>query len=519
MKQFLALTLLIVSFVFNIHAQHKYYFASKNAGGEKGTKQQPYTSLQRLSQLLLQPGDTVFFRAGDTLMGNVVLNGMNGSARRNIVFASYGKGTSIINGGNNEAFVITASNYFKIVNLRIVGSGRKSGSTTDGLKLVSCKQVEIKNLDISGFQKAGLLLFNCEVAEINNVFAHENGLAGILVEGDYKTRNSTSIHIINSRADNNPGDPTNLDNHSGNGILVGNCKNILIEYCTATNNGWDMPRIGNGPVGIWAYQADSVIIQHCISYRNKTAKGAADGGGFDFDGGVTNSVIQYCLSYENWGSGYGIFQYAGADRWFNNTLRYCISINDGQKTDYASAMLIWNGENVDSVFSDFYAYNNFFYNERRYAFGFLDQSRHRKFVFLNNVFVASDTSDIFNGVDSSANDVFLGNVWMKQGGGFSQNGFNDFGKWTNATGYERQNGKVTGTSFQKQLFSMPFPITITDPYSLKTNSLLLTLCNSALSNKGVDIRKLFSIGIGKRDFFGHQLSANQHFAPGPCEMK
>ena len=32
-----------------------------------------------------------------------------------------------------------------------------------------------------------------------------------------------------------------------------------------------------------------MVIQHCLAYRNKTSPGAADGGGFDFDGGVTNS--------------------------------------------------------------------------------------------------------------------------------------------------------------------------------------------------------------------------------------
>ena len=67
---------------------------------------------------------------------------------------------------------------------------------------------------------------------------------------------------------------------------------VLIEYCTATNNGWDMPRTGNGPVGIWAYESDSVLIQRCIAYRNKTQKGAADGGGYNFDGGMTNSIIR-----------------------------------------------------------------------------------------------------------------------------------------------------------------------------------------------------------------------------------
>ena len=79
-----------------------------------------------------------------------------------------------------------------------------------------------------------------------------------------------------------------------------------------------MPRIGNGPVGIWADEASNVTIQYCISHPINTAKGAKDGGGFDFDGGITNSIIQYCLSYENQGAGYGLFQYAGASPWHNN---------------------------------------------------------------------------------------------------------------------------------------------------------------------------------------------------------
>ena len=83
------------------------------------------------------------------------------------------------------------------------------------------------------------------------------------------------------------------------------------------------------PVGIWAYEADSVTIQHCIAYRNKTSKGSEDGGGFDLDGGTTNSTIQYCLTYENEGSGFGIFQYDGASPWKNNTVRFNISVNDG----------------------------------------------------------------------------------------------------------------------------------------------------------------------------------------------
>ena len=80
------------------------------------------------------------------------------------------------------------------------------------------------------------------------------------------------------------------------GTVLFNVARATIEYCKAAENGWDMPRKGNGPVGIWcACNADRVVIQHCISHHNKSP--GLDGGGFDFDGGVTNSVMQYNYSY------------------------------------------------------------------------------------------------------------------------------------------------------------------------------------------------------------------------------
>jgi hypothetical protein len=456
-------------------SQRKYFFsnnATKSNALSDGTRLHPFHDLDLVTTLKLKPGDTVFFHGGNSFNSNITLDGLDGKPGKPIVFTSYGKGKARIYSGNKEGLLISRSKHISIRGLIITGAGRKDGNTTDGVKLVDCRSVKIRDLEITGFQKSGLLLFNCKDIKADRVIAMHNGLAGILVEGDYQKRLSQNIHIVNCRAENNPGDPTNLSNHSGNGILVGNCRNVLIEYCTATNNGWDMPRIGNGPVGIWAYEADSVIIQHCISYRNKTAKGAADGGGFDLDGGVTNSVIQYCLSYENQGSGYGIFQYWSAGSWKNNALRYCISINDGKITEGASGMYIWNGNNPDSSFTNFYAHNNFFYNDAKYAFSFASESRHRNFHFYKNYFITSDTSEIYFGKDSSTTDVFLDNVWARRSGGFFQDGYNDLGQWAKATGYEMRKGKQAGTTLDKKIFDFPGNINITDPHLLRNEPLL-----------------------------------------------
>jgi len=181
----------------------------------------------------------------------------------------------------------------------------------------------------------------------------------------------------------------------------------LIDHCSATNNGWDMPRIGNGPVGIWCYESDSVIIQHCLAYRNKTSPGAADGGGFDLDGGVTNSVIEHCLSYGNQGAGYCIFQYWGASPWYHNIIRNNISEDDGLVSDGRGGIYVWNGGGAADQFYDCRVYNNTVYNSKEAALSYSEKSAHRDFKFYRNIFVGKDS--LIRGVRGP--DVFSGNDW------------------------------------------------------------------------------------------------------------
>jgi hypothetical protein len=202
------------------------------------------------------------------------------------------------------------------------------------------------------------------------------------------------VYIENCIAENNPGCPTVTDNHSGNGILLGGVSNGVIEYCEAMNNGWDMPREGNGPVGIWAYMSDSIVIQHCYSHHNKTSPKGKDGGGFDFDGGMTNSVLQYNLSAYNQGGGYGMFQYAGATEWSKNIVRYNISYNDGIKNGKCG-IFMWC-DPAATPMKQLMAYNNTIFSDQGYAINF-DPGNYADFVFENNIFLLTVASDRFIG--------------------------------------------------------------------------------------------------------------------------
>jgi hypothetical protein len=256
---------------------------------------------------------------------------------------------------------------------------------------------------------------------------------------------------------------------------------VIIDHCSATNNGWDMPREGNGPVGIWTWESNHITIQYCISYRNKTSKGGKDGGGFDLDGGVTNSLIQYCLSYENQGAGYGLFQYAGASGWSNNVIRYCVSINDANTTEGSGSFFIWNGSDESKQLANCYIYNNVAVNSSVPVISFEKASKHENFIFCNNIFVG--TGHLVIGKNSSSQ--LSGNIW-----------------W----------------SPEDSQFIGPLVADITDPYKLNELKGFILKPGSSLRNHGWEIKSAFGFVPADKDFFGNPVPQCSAREPGIFEM-
>jgi hypothetical protein len=349
-------------------------------------------------------------------------------------------------------------------------------------------------------------------AVVKNVTAIYNGFCGIYVGGTARGA-SKNIIIQDCAAINNPGDPTNLTNHSGNGILVGFSDSVLIDHCTATANGWDMPRQGNGPVGIWAYESNGVIIQYCISYRNRTSKGGKDGGGFDFDGGITNSVMQYCLSYENEGAGYGLFQYNGASPWRNNTVRYCISINDATTTEGAGGIFSWNGAADSSQFSGCLVYHNLVYSTHAAAVQFEQESFNSNFCFYNNIFVG--TGKIIDGPGSG--ERFAGNVWWPAKGAISFRQYASLVEWADSTGQEKWNGQLAGKQ-RNPLLKGAYTTRLTNPYQLHKLKRYQLRRGSPLKDQGLDLQALFHIPYPQTDFYGTPVPQHKNPEPGIHEL-
>ncbi len=391
------------------------YYVDAQRGDDSGPGTSPqaaWKTLARANRIGFAPGDRLLFAAGQTFKGTLNFSKSDrGTLSKPIVVASFGAGRAVIDGGAGDGFRINDSAFVIVRELNFVGCGRKNGSDGTGVNLVRTRDVRLDGLDVGGFRLAGVATGGDENTRITHVRAHDNGAAGITTNGGYdglpRTRN---LYIGDCITDNNPGDPKNLTNHSGNGIIVGGLDGGVIEYCEASENGWDMPRDGNGPVGIWGWNCDRLTIQHCISHDNKSP--GTDGGGFDFDGGVTNSILQYNLSYNNVGCGYLLCQYPGAAPWRNNVVRYNLSIDDGSK-NFHSGIGLWLGA---GEFSDCAIYNNTIVNRLRAVSTLGDVPG---MVYRNNIFLAG--GDVLDG--DFKRSRFVNNLyWSRANGALHRDG-------------------------------------------------------------------------------------------------
>jgi hypothetical protein len=405
---------LLISGCVSRQSIHEDIFIDAKYGNDKnpGTFRKPIKTISELNMRLAEKPSNVYFSGNQTYEGCLVLNNINGTEERPFRITSPGRKRARIDGGNSEAIIMNGCGFVIVSDLLLKGNGRKDGSTTNGLSVRNSTDCRLMNLRAEGFQKSGVDLYNCRNIEVRSVKAFNNGFSGINVMGSSRD-SSRNIIIIACTAENNPGDPTKLDNHSGNGILVGMSDSVVIERCIATENGWDMPRTGNGPVGIWSWESSHVKILYCISYNNKTSKNAKDGGGFDLDGGVSNSVIQYCISFGNEGAGYGLFQYSGASPWHDNKISYCLSLRDATTTEGAGSVFVWNGSDDPGQLTNCEIIHNLIINSRKPLVSYENASKHKDFTFARNLFIGPHR---IAGSDSGS--VFRKNVWL--GGGKSK---------------------------------------------------------------------------------------------------
>ncbi len=486
-----------------------YYLSPTGDDAAVGTSPAaPWRTLARANRVDLAPGDRLLMEAGASFPGPLHLDaGDAGTPARPIVVGSFGAGRATILAGLGDGIVARNTMGLEIRDLVVVGDGRavNRGSgirvETDLAGDVKLDHVRIDRVEARGFGRFGVLVdgnrgkSGYRDLRIAAVEAHENALAGLAVRGEFAPHSRDYAHeevaIVGCTAHHNPGVPGPSRDHSGSGIVIADVRGGLVEHCRAFENGALCESDEGGPVGIWAWDCDAIAIQHNLSYRNRVA-GPKDGGGFDLDGGVTNSVLQYNHSYENDGAGYLLAQFPGARPFRGNTVRYNVSRDDGRRNRYG-------GIHCWGVMSAVEIHNNTIVatpSDRGGTPGAILwvpwETWTTDFHLRNNVLRVGGGLTLLEVPAGQSGLLFQGNAYYADEGpfriGWEDTTYESLSAWRLATGQERIGPANVGLDVDPRLGPPAEGCPLAE--------------GSPMIDAGLDLKRLFGVDPGPRDLAG-----------------
>lgn len=489
---------------------------------------QAWQTFGRLYQQNLLPGDEVRLASGAVFQEMLYLDANHkGSAALPIRLVGDGPLPARIEAGDSHGVFVYNTGGLVFENLIVVGSGIGT-NTGSGFNLYNDQPgrqppITVKQVEASGFGEYGLFMWGWReddqlagfsgLTVTESVF-HNNELAG-LATWAHRALAITDVWVNNSVFHSNPG-RSSYSNPSGNGIVLGRVDRGVIEHSVAYNNGASNTNSA-GPVGIWAYDANAVVIQHNISHSNRSQGG--DGGGFDLDGGVTNSIMQYNYSYNNDGAGYLIAQYRDAPPFGNNIVRYNISQNDGRRLGYGG-ITVWAAQSTNRV-RDTEIYHNTVYITPSIhgtpAAVRLFGNNFTNINLRNNLLIADGASgvDVIRADVASAlsNVLFQGNAYhhihqAEPSIVYGANRYDDLESFRLATGQEQVNGEPVGLEVGP-IFCVGHSLaTPADPSDLPWLRAYRLSAESSLIHQGLDLVEAFGLDVGFYDVYGQPIGAD-----------
>ena len=509
-----------------------YYISRSGSDANSGTSSTaPWQSLARVNSVRLLPGDRVLLRGGDVFTGGLRFDaGDAGSSTAPAAITSYGTGRATIAADTGAGIYVYDTAGFTISNLALVGSGGGASGIVFYSDLpadAKLSYVRIDAVDVSGFGRDGIEIgaWNNRAGfrdvRITNASAHGNARTGIFVYAQLPGSHE-QVYVGHSRAYDNPGIATATSN-TGSGIILSGVNGGTIERSVAHGNGRLCTAVG-GPVGIWTYDSNAVVIQHNESYANHTAS-SADGGGFDFDQNVSNSVLQYNYSHDNDGAGYLLAHAPLNDTHRGNVVRYNISQNDGRKNSYAG-IEVW-GRTIDAD-----VYNNTVFISpppsgspsaiRVWNRGIPDR-RVAGLRIRNNILITSGGLSIIDvsATQASATELrFEGNNYYASGSAmrliWGASVYGTLSAWR-ASGQEMVAGVASGFSVNPQLNAAGGGATLDAADRLEMMDAYRLREGSPMIDAGLDLAARFGIAVGTSDFYGVGLPNGPGYDVGASE--
>jgi hypothetical protein len=512
--------------------EHTFYVSASGSDTADGhSPSSAWKSISRVNEHELEPGDRILFEGGSTFRGLLHITATKATDPKfPVVVSSYGTGRATLANDNETAIYLNDVSAVTLQDLDVVGPGAEAAKF-DGIALynehVGSKPREgvvIQRVSVSGFRH-GIAVGAAEGAagfsglSVLDTSVRDNRLSGLLTYGPqfdptkpyYAHEN---VHISGVEAAGNIGDP-DVNQNSGSGIILGSVHGGRVDHSTAHHNGALSDAV-EGPAGIWAYDSTNITIEHNLAFANKTTN--SDGHGFDLDQNVSNSVLQYNLSYDNAGAGYMLFSNADNQTHTRNQIRFNISVNDGTFNGFYGAITLFGG--LQGASSDTGIYDADVYHNTVIVapsgkgkppavmvLGTMHDVR-----VLNNILVANSGAQLIRAKGFTTSGItFQGNAYYaaKTRNPFEWNGrfFSTLKAWRTASQQELLDGSPVGTEADPKLLEMKSPSSITSAQQVRNAAGFRLNQNSPAIGRGVDLRRL-RIDRGREDYYADELPAS-----------
>ena len=439
---------------FSLCAQNQYYLSSSTGNdNNNGSQTQPWKTLSKLSNTTLGPGDTVYFKKGDTFRGHYVVNG-SGTEGNLITFTSYGSGNQPIisgsshdDGGGDYREAILVTNHdnmvfdgLEIQNHRTISRSGVGDLVSFGIRI----EVSDSNVDLNNFSFRNMTFKNVyalywvdpadqnafndfEVSGLTFISSWGGIINNVIVEESYFTDlQRIGVHIKNTMGKTSTKRNTNFVFRNNEFFQIGGTCVLPIrtENCLIENNIFNQPgaktndkMIGRGSA-VWNWYSINTIVQYNQAIN---AKGILDSHGIHVDHSNVDTFIQYNYMQDCEG---GFVEILGGNQ--RAVYRFNISVNDGWRVNpnwVNSDHTIWLNDKIGGQ-SGHPSYESYIYNNTvvinksgNDAFDTAIDINGQNTRIFNNIFYAVNGSGIGNQQGNYSdpnlmmtNNLFFGNI-------------------------------------------------------------------------------------------------------------
>lgn len=414
----------------------RFFFVSSSKGSDdnNGSREYPFQTLQKISSIELQAGDTVFFMYGDRFDGHFVVNG-SGSTEAPIVITAFGEGEKPILSGEvgseeggdyQEAIYVLNHDNIVFEGLEIQNERTVSRAGIDDvdaygiyihnngtrvLRNFVFRNMTFRNVyavkemnnpdDFNKLEVAGVRIESAK----NTISGQEKHIRDVLVEDCYFTDlQRLGVHMKHFGASSGLGNDSinrnmnlvfrNNEFHylGGTCILPSRTYNCLIENNLFNHPGAKTdPRMPGRGSAVWNWRSVNTVIQynHCLHIR-----GYLDSHGIHIDHENEYTFIQYNFMKDCEG---GFVEILGGN--LNAVYRFNISVNDGWRNNpnwVNSNHTFWLNDKVSGNqihhSDETYIYNNTLYIDSAYSTAISINAKNT--YIYNNIIVALNGANI-----------------------------------------------------------------------------------------------------------------------------